>query len=45
MKEGRHDVAEATPADSSSNFLARSQCEKFQIGLPPVVNISPLGTC
>jgi hypothetical protein len=45
MNGGQHDVADDGPVDSSSNFVARSRSEKFQIGLPPVKNILPRGTC
>jgi hypothetical protein len=45
MNGGQHDVADDGLVDSSSNFLARSRPEKFPIGLPPVKNISPRGTC
>jgi hypothetical protein len=45
MNGGQHDVADDGPVDSSSNFVARSRSEKFQIGLPPFKNVSTLGTC
>ena len=44
MTGGQHHIADDGPADSSSFFLVRSRSEKFQIGLPPVKNITPLGT-
>jgi len=44
MKISQLDVADERPVDSSSNFLANSRSEKFQIGLPPFKNFSTLGT-